>query len=244
MAMDLKKSFASVVLEKSIATAVTIPTEGVLLSRVVEAGVEKVRPSAAAGSEVVVGFSMTNNEQPATTPVIESLTAPTFVSATAPMQLAHTNLVGTNPSVEIRIVDTTTSTTLTQVASATNPNEFSVDNLTGIVTLVVGQSGHALTVYYRRNLTVVESQQLFFQPNVNNTSGAVLGLVGVFTGKGQMFTMEYDASKDYSVASPAIVTGASGKITIGGGGTSITSLMRVIKAPTASDLSLGLEFNI
>ena len=249
MALDLKKSFASVVLEKPIATGYSIAKEGMLLCRVVEGGVEKVRPCAAAGSEVVVGFSMANNEQPATAPVIESVTAPVILT-TGTLQLAHTNLVtrvGAPTFTEMRILDSVTGVDIsTQIAAGGTPantNEWCVDPVTGIVTLHSGRSTHALTVFYRYNLTVVQSQQLFFQPNVNNTAINVLGLVGIYTGKGQIFTLEYDMEKDYSVSLPVIHTGTAGSITISGG-TALASLMRVIKAPTAGDLSLGLEFNI
>lgn len=246
--LDLKKSFASVVLEKPIATGYSISTEGMALQRIVEDGVEKVAP-AVDGGNAVIGFSMANNENVATAPVIETVTAPTITApATGLVSLSH-QLLTADPAggaglSEIRIYDETSSTALTQVAAGPLAgNDFIVNPLTGKVTLHSGQSKHVLTVYYRYNLTVQQSQQLYWQPNINNTSINFLGLVGLYTGKGQIFTMEYDMTQDYS-SLPSVLTTCTipGKVSVGGGVT-LTG-MRVIKAPSAADLSLGIEFNI
>ncbi len=103
------------------------------------------------------------------------------------------------------------------------------------------RAGASLKVFYRRNLTSAQAQQKFWQRSVNNTASRNLGIVGVGGGFCEVYTHEFDMSVDWSAASPTFKTAAGGKITIGGGGTDVTSIVkRVVNVPSSDLPVLGL----
>jgi hypothetical protein len=226
---------------RDVATGSTVSREGQCLVAVMEGGVEKVKPCAGTGSEVVVGFSMLDNETFLTDAVVESVTIP--ASSPYTIQLAHGNIAGTGPSsYEVR-VQPAVGSDYTQNTSLASTRFYVSDATAGVLTFHSANAGVALTIYYRYSLMVLQAVQL--HPGVrspNNTASAVFQNCTVMSGHGQIYTKEYDASVDWS-GTPTIKTAADGKLTVGGGGTTITNV-RVIKLPTTADSNLGLAINM
>lgn len=228
---------------RDIATGSTVPREGQVLVATLEAGVEKVKPCAGVASEKVVGFSMLDNETFVTDVVVQSVTIPS--SAPYTIQLAHGLIAGTGPaSYEVRVQPAVGADYAQNVA--VGAAQFAVtDQANGILTFNVANAGVVLTVSYRYNLTALQAVQL--HPGVrspNNTASAQFMNCTVMSGHGQVYTKEFDASKDWS-GTPDIRTAADGKLTVGGAGTAIPAdMLRVIKLPTTADAHLGLAINL
>ena len=240
MAFNLKHVIATLRLQKDVATGYSFPREGVVASAVIEAGVEKVRPSLAAGSEVVVGFVVSDSDSRTDAVLVETITVPASPYA---VQLKKTILVGAAGSVECGVREG--ATPYTQVANTgaiNSATKFFVDPATGLATFHSGALGKVLTVSYRYQLTALEKTNLDYARSPSNTAGATLGTVTVVAGSGEIYTQEFDASQNWAAASPTITTGANGEITIGGAGTTIAGV-RIIKLPDVDDPSLGLAFN-
>lgn len=238
MSYDLKRSHFSVILERIVTAGLTITEEGQVLVAVLDAstGTETVAAAAGAGGEIVVGFSIRDNADNATTSSVEDHVIP----AATPFvfTLDNNDLIAT----QIRIVGSTTGV-LTEGDPGANADEFSVADDTGIVTVNSATAGETATVTYRYNLSVAEARLLFFQRNINNEAGALFGQVGVGHGHGEIFTDQFDALIDWSgVAAGAIRSAAAGTITEGGGGGILDA--RVISVPNVDNPLLGISFDI
>ncbi|MBU0846498.1 hypothetical protein KKH23_04860, partial [Patescibacteria group bacterium] len=86
--------------------------------------------------------------------------------------------------------------------------------------------------------------QKYYQRHPNNTGGALFNQVGVMCGHGEMYTSEYNASINWAgMSGMTAIVSANGVITSGAAGAA-NCVGAVIKAPTSSDATLGIAFNV
>lgn len=244
---DLKRTHYSLTLQKDVATGQVVDREGVVLRSVLEGGEEKVQKAdGLASTYKIAGFAVSDNETIGIIPVVEDFTVP---AAPGPytVQLKYTSIVGTAPNASVR-VNHVGSTDLTEVAgSPASATEFQPAVTTGILTFHSGAAGWAIRVWYRANLTVAQSQQRFYQRNINNQAGALFNTVAVGGGNGEVWTSEYDTNVDWSTAVPGstgvITSGPDGILTIAGSGTAIPGA-KVVHVPNPDNAMLGIAFNL
>jgi hypothetical protein len=239
MAYDLKLSYASVRLGRSIATSsAPLDQEGKILCAVLEDGVEKAAVVATvAGSEKVLGFSTMADALPDITAGCEVVTCPTAPAALV-VQLRAGNLV----SGRVRVYDVTNAVNLTvdtTYAGTPGAGAVKVDLPTGRLKFAAGQSGSSIQANYLYELTMSQAKQLFGERFVNNrTLESTFSFTEVAAGIGELYTDQFDASKDYS--SGALKLGDGGLITVGGAGPALAA--EVVNVPSASNPMLGIRF--
>ncbi len=243
MSYDLKRSHFSIILERKVATGSTITEEGTLLVATLDAstGEEVVDLCAASSGKVVAGWAIRDNADNSTTSVVEKATIPS--TGTLEVQLSNNNLVTSSAGAasSMRVFRDVLETAITLVNDGVpSTGQVAVNSDTGLLTFHDDESGLAITITYRYNLTVAESRLLFFQRNINNEAGALFGQVGVGHGHGEVFTDQFDATVDWSAAGTAVHTAASGTVS-SSGGTVIDA--RVISVPNVNNPLLGLAFN-
>lgn len=241
---SFRDSHTSLERSKDVATGSTVTVEGGVLVGVLEGGVEKVKLATGAASEKVVGFSKLDNESLLYETKVENIKVPAVSPYT--VKLSHGAISGSGPSsYEVRVVPVTTpGADFVQDGSGGHPvaNEFKVsDAASGELTFHSSDAGETMTVHYRYTLTAVEAQQI--TPGVrtiNNAAAAQLKMCTVMGGIGEVYTKEFDVTKDYSTGT--LKTLAGGKLTIGGAGTDLSALgWQVIKLPDANDAHLGVR---
>lgn len=239
MALDPSRSDSNWKLVKDIVTGAEIAREGLLLQSTLEDGIEKVQVTDGSG-DVCVGFSLSDNSSDTDAPFVQTMTVP----ATSPytVTLSHTPM-GTAPTAEI-CVRTAAGVKLTQVADAggslNGTGKFHVTGTT--LSFHSADASVAHVASFRYALTAEQAKQLYYDRSVNNGMGALFGQVAVLMGSGQVFTYEYDDKVNWADSSLTVKSGADGIITLGGGGTDLTGIVRVISVPTAEDPALGLAF--
>lgn len=234
MSIDLKRTFYTWSDTQSIAAGALVTEEGSGLVRVLEDGVEKVKPSAGAGGEVVVGFAIFRQKTYGTDALVDTGVIP--LAAPFEIQLEQNNLI----SSQLRVVDSA-GTAFTVVLVAPAAGEVQVDYASGKLTFNTADQGKTITATYRYNLTVAEAVAKFHSDTPNHPDANLFSMVGVGKGKGRVFTNYYDAAQNYGAAAPALTLGAGGVITVGGAGPAIPGA-RVVQVPSASDPFLGIEF--
>jgi hypothetical protein len=222
--------------EKAILAGQSVAQEGQLLIGALEGGIEKVAPCAGVGSEVCVGFSSSTRLLIDKEIIAKLVTVPSAGPFT--VDLGYTNLVLGQVSITEGVV-LYTNVSPAAPAAAT---EYQVDYLTGIVTFHSGAAGKKLSVIAKRTLSVIEARSLYREGFLHNARAfEVYDVVGCFEGKGQIYTDQFDVSKDYSAG--GLKTMAGGLITVGGAGAALPAHVRVISLPSLSNPFLGLEFN-
>lgn len=244
MSYDLKRSHFSIILERKVATGSVITEEGVLLVATLDAatGEEVVDLSANSAGEVPAGFAIRDNADNATTSTVEEGTVP--AASPFEFQLSNNNLVASTPgdgsTAQIQV---TSDGNIQTVVDGSSPagGQVGLEPVTGLLTFNTAEQSEDIVVTYRYNLTVAEARLLFFQRNINNEAGALFGQVGVGHGHGEIFTDQYDATVDWSVAGQAVHSGAAGTVT-GSGGQVLDA--RIISVPNVNNPLLGLAFNI
>ena len=248
MPYDLKRSHFSNTLQKDVASGQVVDREGVVVRSILEAGEELVQKAdASASTYTIAGFAISDNETIGIIPVVEDAVIP---AAPGPytIQLSRTSLVGTAPNSSVRVLSVVAATDLTEEASGTpSSGEFNPAVATGLLTFNAAQAGLAVRVWYRANLTVAESRQVFFQRNINNEAGAIFNTIAVGGGSGEVYTAEYDTNVDWATGIPGgtavITTGADGILTLDGSGTAIPG-GKVVHVPNPDNSFLGIAFNL
>lgn len=221
--------------EKPIATGKAVAQEGQLLIAVLEGGIEKVYPCEGGAAELPVGFSSSTRLLVDAEVFAKELTIPSAAPYT--VDVGHTNLV---PG-QLRIYSPADLAYFT-FAGAPAPGVCFPDPLTGILTFDVADKGKKIQVWAKRTLSVMEARTLYREGFLHNARAfEVYDVVGCFDGKGQIYTDQFDVSKDYSAGN--LKTMAGGMITVGGAGTALPAHIRVISLPSLSNPYLGLEFN-
>ncbi len=244
MSYDLKRSHFSIILERAVTDAEVVTEEGVVLQAVIDpaTGTETVQVCGGA-SEIIAGFAIRDNADNSTTSVVEEATIP--ASGDLEIQLSNNNLVASTPgdgsSSSMRVVASTTGNLTLVDAASPASGQVGNEPVTGLLTFHDDEKGQDVVITYRYNLTVAEARQTFYQRNINNEAGALFGQVGVGHGHGEIYTDQFDATKDYSSDADAI-HGIAGGLISTTGGTAIDA--RVISLPNVNNPLLGLAFNI
>jgi hypothetical protein len=242
MSYDLKRSHFSLVLEKPVLAGAVITEEGVLLQATIDAatGSEVVSMATNDASLVIAGFAIRDNADNATAAEVENLGA---VPAGLLMNLSNNNIVSTADTgltTNIQVSADGTPLTLANTGGAAS-GVVGVNPTTGALDFHVDELGQTIVATYTYNLTVAEARLKFFQRNINNEASTLFGSVGVGQGHGEVFTDQFDATVDWSVAAQIVHSGDAGTIT-NVGGTLIDA--RVISVPNVNNPLLGLSFDI
>jgi len=236
--IDIKRSFAQHVDVLPLAMGASVTDEGQGMIAVLEDGIEKVKPSAGAANEVFAGFAHFRTVNDTTTkPVVEEATVP--AAAAYVVELAHNNLIAG----QIRVYDVAGDADLTLVVGAPAAGEYSLDAVSGTVTFNAAEAGRAMVVYYRYNLTVAESKMYYYEAPTNYPDANLFQTVGVYKGKGRIFTSLYNQAIDWSATGLTIRLGANGILTAAGSGAVVPGA-RVVKVPGTGigNEMLGIEF--
>ncbi len=237
--------------QRDVALAATVAREGMLLVRTMEDGIEKVSPCSVAGSLLPVGFSVLDSENFTTDVVVEDVVVPS--SGPYVVNLSNGNISGTGPASYLLSATVVGGSALVQNAGVAAGQFAVTDAAAGELTFNSAQAGDTVTVIARVTLSAEEAEQRGAgadnsdggpgRRSVNNTASSFWRKVTIMAGHGQVYTKEYDTTIADWTAGP-LVTGADGRVTIGGGGTSLAAYMRVIQVPSSEDAHLGIAFDI
>lgn len=239
MSFDLKRTHASLRLARQLSAGTVVSQEGLLMCRVMEDGLEKVMFVASpAGTEHVVGFTMTADSQPDVTSQVEAVTVP--ASGTFELEIRNNNLVSGRVRVLDVVANTARTIDLTYTGTASS-GTVKVDLVNGKFKFNSADAGKAMQITYLYNLTLDQSKQLFGERFINNRGlHATFGEIELGCGIGELYTDEFDASQDYSTG-PVLTLGANGIITVGGSGPALNAV--VVSVPSISNAKLGIRFN-
>lgn len=239
MAFDLKRSYSTQTIGRSLAAGSVIEQEGLILCSVLEDGVEKLKlVDVVAGSEVPVGFSKTADSLPDRTSAVEAVTVPS-APASLEADLRNRNLVLNR----IRAVDSAGTVLAIDPVFAGAPaaNTVKVDLAQGRVKFHANQAGLDVTFTYLYYLTLTEAKQKFGERFVNNRGlHADFGFCEVGSGHVELYTDQYDASVDWSVGNP-IRLGDKGQLVQAGVGPVLKA--SVIHVPGVDSPYLGVRIH-
>lgn len=219
-------------MERPIVAGQSITAEGLALISVLQDGVEHIQPSAAAASEVFCGFSYGDILAIAT----KSMVYQAIVPASSPytVSLPKSNLVAD----QIRCYNDTESQALTE-GSASVDNQYSVVDLTGVITFHSGEAGDTVTIIFRYYPTAQELMLENNQRALTQNPVEFLGQCGVIT-EGEVFTDQFDAAVDWS-ARPAMYLAENGMVGVTSG-TRCAMGGTIIAIPTVDSPYLGIRF--
>lgn len=224
-----------------ILTGNTINKAGGILVGELEDGVIKAKLSAGSSGEKVLGFSSFYHEVVSEHPVCEDVVVPAdpwevqLTSGDLPIESAFNMKAASMRAEEIG----GSAFTVIYTGSPT-AGQVLADIATGLLTFNSADEGKSIRCWYTRILTVNESISVFGQKHSNHPTPTLLNEVGIMDGQGEIFTYEYDTTKDYSnVSAGDLKSGADGKFTVGGSGTAFGI---VTKVPTPEDPYLGVKY--
>jgi len=83
---------------------------------------------------------------------------------------------------------------------------------------------------------------LYGQTHVNNYAPGFYNKCAVGHGECELYTDQYDITKDFGAAGAVVKTGANGQFTVGGNGDAANFV--VIQVPSVSSPFLGLRYNV
>jgi len=239
MAFDLKRSYSTQTIGRSLAAGSVIEQEGLILCSVLEDSVEKFKlVDVVAGSEVPVGFSKTADSLPDRTSAVEAVTVPS-APASLEADLRNRNLVLNR----IRAVDSAGTVLAIDPVFAGAPaaNTVKVDLAQGRVKFHANQAGLDVTFTYLYYLTLTEAKQKFGERFVNNRGlHADFGFCEAGSGHVELYTDQYDASVDWSVGNP-VRLGDKGQLVQAGVGPVLKA--SVIHVPGVDSPYLGVRIH-
>lgn len=250
MAIDRKRSMASRVFERPLVLGQTFAEDGLVVAASLVAGAERIQP-AGTGTALrnVLGFSALDTISPSGT---RMYTVQGSVPAAAPYTLDIGHLLVTADLSagigDFRVYDEDATADLTAVVyGAPASGEVAFANLAaqqaGILTFHADEAGHAVSVYARVTMSAEERDQIFQQLHINSNAQAVLSTCGVWGGEGEVYTDRFDPAVDFSTGA-ALLLDVTGHVTFGGGGTDVSTKMRIVHSPTVADPWLGISFNL
>jgi len=213
--------------EFPISTGEVVAAEGVALMQVLEDGEECVKPTTAAGTEVFIGFSYGQTMTPVTKSNVEELTCPAVALYTVTLE---------KEPIAAQIYIVNSAGTEQTSGDPANANEYSI--VAKVVTFHAGQAGLVETITYRYSPTAVELQ---FEDKLDLTSFAATDYVSSIGAilQGEIFTDQFDAGVAWA-GGAVVKCGASGIVTIGGAGATISCV--VTHVPTVETPFLGLRY--
>lgn len=249
--VDRTRSEFEYVRQYDIAPATTIAEEGTILMRAAGAGgSEVVSPTAGAATDVPLGLALHSSIQATTMVAQIQKTIP--ASGTLTVDLGRTNIVDAGSSVaEALGVASTTGALTTVAAGVPSSGEMAINLTTGIATFHADEAGQDVTITYRWNLTVLESNQIFRDSHINRALGqgggpeASFGKVMVGVGRCVVYTTMYDAGAtwvQHGTTTAACVLGAGGIFTTNARNGTGVAFGKVIKVPSVADPYLGVEY--
>lgn len=237
MAFDLARTRYSLTEELPLAPGVAINEEGAVVKAILVSGKSAAQlTEGTSATESIIGFSENNALVPDQDIVVETAVVP--ASGAATVQLSHGNLV----TGQVYVYDVTTAAPLAVVAGAPAAGQVQVNLVSGLLTFNAAQAGQSIQVRYRYNLTVQQRDIIYRQRPVNAKSNTAALTITVLRGNGNLFTDQYDVTKDFSTAT-TLYADANGLITTDNTKTPILG-SRVINVPTAADKFLGFAFNL
>lgn len=234
---DLKRTHTDSTLNRSLAAGTVVEQEGLFVCAVLEDGIEKAAIVAApVGTEKVIGFTKTADSRPDRTSNVEQVKVP--ASGTYIAQLSKTNIV----SGRVRAVNVATNVALTVITvGVPAAGEVLVNLATGALTFNAAEASAKVDFTYLYDLTISQSKQMFGERHVNNRDlHAEFGEIELSSGYGELYTDQFDASSDFSVAGP-ILLGANGILTKSGAGPALDLV--VVNVPSAGLPLLGVRGN-
>jgi len=217
--------------EFPVAAGVVIPAEGLSLIQTFEGGVEKVTLSAGGGSEVFMGVSYGEVFTPAIKSCVETLVVP------AAGAVAVTLLHAVYGNTQVFAYDVTNAVNQT-IGNPANANEYSVVGT--LLTFNAAKAGATMLITYRYAPTAAE---LIAADNVRITSFSssdYIGSIGVIM-EGEVYTDQFDASKDWASAT-GVETGTSGIFDVNGGAGTLIASAVITHVPDANYPFLGFRF--
>jgi hypothetical protein len=237
MAFDLKRSYSTQTIGRSLAAGTVIEQEGLILCTVLEDGVEKFKlVDVVVGTETPIGFSKTADSLPDRTAAVEAVTVPS-APASLEADLRNRNLVLNR----IRAVDSAGTVLAIDPVFAGAPaaNTVKIDLAQGRVKFHANQAGLDVTFTYLYYLTLTEAKQKFGERFVNNRGlHADFGFCEVASGHTEWYTDQYDASVDWSMGNP-ILLGDKGQLVQAGVGPVLKAT--VIHVPGVDSPYLGVR---
>lgn len=210
--------------EANVAPGAVILAEGLALVRVNNAQSQGVLPSTGAATDVFAGFSFAGTSA---LPFPESLynkVEQFVVPSTGSVTLSLTPIAG-----QVFVFDNTTG-------GAVSPAPTVTGNVVSGLT-----AGDTVTVTYKYQMTIVQERVQFGDVQPGGYVGSYIGQIGVIT-RGQIFTSEFDASKNWAAAT-SVKLAASGQLT-DQTGTGVTIPAQIIALPGQDVPFLGIEFDI
>lgn len=228
--LKLNSSKPSEIIERMIATGVTIGSEGVPLINVIENNTEHVKTCTGVAGEVFVGFSYMHNVVPTVLSMVEEIKIPDASPYT--VQLSRNNLVAG----QISGRNLTTHFVIDATLAA---GKFQVDETTGVLTFHSDDAGRVLNMTYKYRPTVLEAKMMYPEANINiNPAFEFLGKLGVII-VGEVYTDQFDAAVDWTTAGNNIYLG-NGILTNAG---NVKLGAHVTHAPSIDNPFLGVQFS-
>lgn len=208
-----------------VAPGAVIDVEGAVLIRAVGAPASGVTKGAGGANDIFAGFSIAGTSAAPFAQAYASKVETFTVPAGGAITLAFTPVAG-----QIMVYDNTAGAVVAITGGVTLTNK----TIAGLT------ASNSVTVTYQYAQSVVQqrAQQGDVQPG--GYSGAYFSQVGLVQ-RGLIYTDQFDASKNWSVAT-AIKMAANGQLTdqSGSGGTLVGAY--VVAVPTIEVPFLGLEF--
>lgn len=213
-------------IDEPVAVGATISAEGQALVGAIQAnGQYGVKPSTGAAGERFVGFV---KAQTSMAPFLQPNTAKVETLALNASGIAVLGLAPIAGTVSVYNKTTGAAVAAGDIAIAAD----------GVTLTVTGGAGAAVEVTYTHALTITQFRALFGDVQPGGFAGAQVGQVGV-AKQGLVYTDQFDSAVDWRAAT-AVKLGPRGKVTVGGTGTTINAVVRVV--PNDSYPFLGLDF--
>lgn len=217
---------------RPVAPGVQINEEGIALVYVRVAGQSElaVAPSTGAAGEVFAGFSWTRNHPPAYLPFVQEGVVP----ANGKIELHRLPVTGQ--------IGVTVEGVAVEVVAGTPTDATEVQLVVQELTFNSGSVGKTFKIVMQYEPTLVEARQILGDMPVGGLSSNHEGIIGVLT-RADACTSFFDASADWNSEELHPSLGADGRLTIGGTGTKVTSLV-IVSAPGASIPFLTVRANV
>lgn len=239
MSFDLTRTRYFYTKEVPVAPAATIAHEGAVAKAVLSNGEETALLTAGdSATEAISGFTLNSNLIESQRVVFEAGAVPAVAPYT--VQLAHGNIV----SGQVLVYNVTAGSNMTVVGGAPAAGEVQVNLVSGLLTFNVAQAGAVLQIRYKYNLSALESILFNGERPVNAKANSAAGTITLIQGNGELYTDQYDVTKDFSAIVGVVFADANGIITTTSAGKSPITGSRVIHVPTAADPFLGIKFDL
>lgn len=217
---------------RPVAPGVQINEEGVALVYVRVAGQSElaVAPSTGAANEVFAGFSWTRNHPPAYLPIVMEGVVP----AGGKIELDRLPVTG---QIGVAVAGEPVDVVAAAPADATEA-QLVVQELTFHASAV----GSTYKIVMQYEPTMVEARQILGDMPIGGLSSNHEGVIGVLT-RADVCTSFFDASADWNSGELHPSLGTDGRLTVGGTGTKVTSLV-IVSAPGADVPFLTVRANV